>query len=104
MNTVGFVFLGYLLMLSLGIQQALSRDDSLLRKVIIVAAIGGVISLFLEVSQYYIIPGRHSNLIDLIANVFGTFVGSAICIVLELTRASRVGMRGIRKRCEDEQV
>jgi len=96
-NTVGFIFLGYLLMLSLRIRQALPREFPLVRRAIAVTVAGGVISLFLEVSQHYLISGRYSSLIDLIANVFGTLVGIAVYAVLEQKRASRGGMTGIER-------
>jgi len=80
-NTVGFMPLGYLLMLSFRNQQK-DQGTNLFKRTMIVAAIGGLISLSLEVSQYYLISGRASSLFDCISNTLGTLLGIAAYLVL----------------------
>ena len=80
-NTLGFILLGYLFMLSFGIRRIDRRDGTLVRRAITVAITGGLISLFLEVSQYYLILGRDSNLMDLIANTLGILLGIGLYLV-----------------------
>ncbi|MFX0199475.1 MAG: VanZ family protein, partial [Candidatus Hodarchaeota archaeon] len=80
-NTVGFIPLGYFLMLSSGNRQK-EQGTNLIKRAIIVAGVGVLISLFLEISQYYLIPGRESSLFDWISNTFGTLLGIAVYLVL----------------------
>ena len=80
-NTVGFIPLGYLLMLSFGNRQK-DQGINLFKRTIIVAGVGSLISLFLEISQYYLISGRQSSLFDWISNTFGTLLGIAVYLVL----------------------
>ena len=87
-NTVGFIPLGYLLMLGFGNGQKDKRGN-ILKRAIIVAGFGGLISLFLEVSQYYLISGRHSSFIDLIANTIGTLIGIAMYLAVEQERTRK---------------
>ena len=80
-NIMGFIPLGYLLMLSFGNRQK-DKRSTLFKRMIIAAVVGGVISLFLEVSQYYLISGRQSSLFDWIANTLGTLIGITIYLVI----------------------
>ncbi|MFX0199418.1 MAG: VanZ family protein [Candidatus Hodarchaeota archaeon] len=80
-NTMGFVPLGYLLMLSLGNWQKEQRPN-LLYGTIMVAGIGSFVSLFLEMSQYYLISGRASSLVDWASNTLGTLLGITVYLVL----------------------
>jgi VanZ family protein len=48
-----------------------------------------LISLLLEVSQYYLISGRHSSFIDLIANTIGTLIGIAMYLAVEQERTHK---------------
>ena len=68
-------------MLSFGIRRIDRRDGTLVRRAITVTITGGLISLFLEVSQYYLILGRDSNLMDLIANTLGILLGIGLYLV-----------------------
>jgi len=81
-NTVGFIPLGYLLMLSSGNRQK-GQGGNLIKWTLIVAGVGILISLFLEISQYYLISGRQSSLFDWIFNTLGTLVGSAMYIFID---------------------
>jgi glycopeptide antibiotics resistance protein len=74
-NIAGFVLLGYLLMLSFGIRKHGQETFSVMKKAMVVVAFGGSVSLFVEISQYYLISGRTSSLIDLVANTLGTLIG-----------------------------
>ena len=85
-NTVGFILLGYLFMLSFGIRQKGRKAFSLVEKAIVVAIAGGIISLFVEASQYYLISGRHSSFIDLTANTVGTLIGITMYLAMEQER------------------
>jgi glycopeptide antibiotics resistance protein len=67
-NTVGFIPLGYLLMLSFG-----ERPN--FKSAVTVVGFGTFISLLLETSQYFFIPGRVSSMIDLVTNIIGTLIG-----------------------------
>ena len=87
-NTVGFIPLGYLLMLGFGNGQKHKRAN-LFKRTIIVSGVGGLISLLLEVSQYYLISGRHSSFIDLIANTIGTLTGIAMYLAVEQGRTHK---------------
>jgi hypothetical protein len=83
-NILGFIPLGYLM-----ISYFLS-NDRIQKKVpaislTIAACIG--ISLFIELSQYYI-PGRASSLLDLLFNGLGAFCGIIYCLLEK--RLSRV--------------
>jgi VanZ family protein len=80
-NTVGFIPLGFLLMLSLGNQQK-DQEANLFKRTMIVAGFGSFVSLFLEMSQYYLISGRASSLFDCISNTLGTLLGIAVYLVL----------------------
>jgi len=81
-NTVGFIPLGYLLMLSSGNRQK-GQGGNLIKRALIVAGVGILISLFLEISQYYLISGRQSSLFDWMFNTLGTLVGSAMYIFID---------------------
>jgi glycopeptide antibiotics resistance protein len=81
-NTVGFIPLGYLLMLSSRNPQK-SQAARLITRVIMVAGLGVLISLFLESSQYFFIPGRQSSLYDWIFNSFGNLAGIALYILAD---------------------
>ena len=81
-NLVGFVPLGYLLMMSFGNPKGEARGDLFMRA-IVVSGVGCLISLFLEVSQYYFITGRHSSFWDLMANTVGALVGVALFVFME---------------------
>jgi glycopeptide antibiotics resistance protein len=87
-NTVGFIPLGYLLMLGFGNGQKDKRGN-LFRRAIILSGVGGLISLLLEVSQYYLISGRHSSFIDLTANTIGTLIGIAMYLAVEQERTHK---------------
>lgn len=80
-NTTGFIPLGYLFMLSFGNREK-DRRSNLLYRAIMVAGFGSLVSLFLEMSQYYLISGRASSLFDWISNTFGTLLGIAAYRVL----------------------
>ena len=86
-NTMGFIPLGYLLMLSFGNPRKDQRS-TLFKRAIIAAVVGVLISLFLEVSQYYLILGRHSSLFDCIANTLGTLAGIVIYLVKDQIRVA----------------
>jgi glycopeptide antibiotics resistance protein len=81
-NVVGFVPLGYLLMMSFGNRLTERRAD-LFNRAILVVGVGCLISLFLEVSQYYFIAGRHSSFMDVIANTLGPLVGVTMFLLME---------------------
>lgn len=85
-NTVGFLPLGYLLMLTFESGQKERPKASLFKRAIIVAGAGVSISLFLEVMQYHITPGRVSSLFDWVANTLGTLVGIVLYSVMSITR------------------
>ncbi len=89
-NTMGFIPLGYLLMLSFGNRQKDLRAN-LCKRALVAAGVGGMISLFLEFSQYFLIAGRDSNLMDLIANTLGTLLGIAIYLLVEQAKVMRTG-------------
>jgi VanZ family protein len=74
-NTIGFVMVGYLLMLSLDNQGLEQGGGKWVRKAGLVVLAGGLLSFFVELSQYLFIPGRTSSSADLAANVFGTAMG-----------------------------
>ena len=74
-NTIGFVLIGYLFMLSVGIKETGKGVGHLFKKALLVVVAGGVLSLFLEVAQYYLIPGRVASSADVVANTFGTMLG-----------------------------
>ncbi|MFX0195374.1 MAG: hypothetical protein ACFFCW_04555 [Candidatus Hodarchaeota archaeon] len=80
-NTAGFILVGYLLMPCFGIRGKDQRDDSLLVRAIAVTLIGRSIGLFSEASQYYLMSGRYSNLMDLIANTLGTLLGTRLYLM-----------------------
>jgi len=88
MNTVGFIPLGCLLMLGFGNGQKHKRAN-LFKRTIIVSGVGGLISLLLEVSQYYLISGRHSSFIDLIANTIGILTGITMYLAMEQERTHK---------------
>lgn len=90
-NTMGFIPLGYLLMLSWGNRKNNQRAH-LFPRAIAVALVGSLISFFLEFSQYFSIPGRDSNLMDLIANILGTLVG--IFIYISTEQRETLGAKG----------
>jgi glycopeptide antibiotics resistance protein len=81
-NIMGFVPLGYLLMMSFGNRLTEGRVDLFNRAIVVVGA-GCLISLFLKVSQYYFIAGRHSSFMDVIANTLGTLVGVTMFLFME---------------------
>jgi glycopeptide antibiotics resistance protein len=81
-NTVGFIPLGYLLMLSYRNRHK-DRRVNLMTRVIIVAGVGVLISLFLETAQYCFIPGRLSSLYDWIFNSLGNLAGIALYILVD---------------------
>lgn len=85
-NTLGFIPLGYLLMLSFKNRQKYQKTN-LFKQATIVAAVGGLISLFLEVTQYYLISGRQSSLFDWISNILGTIAGIVIYLAVYQPRA-----------------
>ena len=95
-NTMGFIPIGYLLMLSFGNLQKDQRAN-LFKQAAIVAGVGGLISLFLEVSQYYLISGRQSSLFDWIFNTLGTLVGAALYIFIERQNLLGTRMKVFRK-------
>ena len=68
-------------MLSFGNRQK-NHKTKLFRQGTIVAASGCLISLFLELSQYYLISGRQSSLFDWISNVLGTIAGIVIYLAV----------------------
>jgi glycopeptide antibiotics resistance protein len=74
-NTIGFILIGYLFMLSAGTKETDKGVGHLFKKALLVVAAGGVLSLFLEVAQYYLIPGRVASSADVVANAFGTMLG-----------------------------
>lgn len=80
-NTMGFVPLGFLLMLSFKNRRKDQRANQF-KRAIIVVGVGGLISLFLETSQYYLILGRDSSLFDCISNTLGTLLGITVYLVL----------------------
>lgn len=80
-NTMGFVPLGFLLMLCFKNRRKDQRAN-LFKRAIIVVGVGGLISLFLETSQYYLILGRDSSLFDCISNTFGTLLGISVYLIL----------------------
>jgi hypothetical protein len=82
MNTMGFIPLGYLIMLSFG-NRGKNQPANLFKRAIIVAGFGGFTSMLLEISQYYLISGRQSSLFDWIFNTLGTLVGSAMYIFID---------------------
>jgi len=84
-NIMGFIPLGYLLMLNFGNREKAKRA-TIFKRTILATLGGGVISLFLEVSQYYVISGRQSSLFDWIANTLGTLIGIATYLVLRGTK------------------
>ena len=94
-NTVGFIPLGYLLMLSSQNRQK-EQGANLIKRAIIVAGVGVLISLFLETSQYYFIPGRLSSLYDWVFNSLGILAGIALYIVIEDWKTLRTS--GLRRR------
>jgi glycopeptide antibiotics resistance protein len=101
-NTVGFIPLGYLLMLSFGNRQKDQRAN-LFGRAIIVAGAGGLISLFLEMSQYYLISGRQSSLFDLIFNTLGTLLGIALYIFMEQQKVLGTRMKELRQPGDSSQ-
>jgi len=74
-NTIGFILIGYLFMLSVDIEKSGRGAGHLLTKAVLVVVAGGGLSLFLEVAQYYFIPGRIASSADVVANTFGTMLG-----------------------------
>jgi glycopeptide antibiotics resistance protein len=74
-NSVGFVMVGYLLMLSLESRQVERDVRYWVKKAAIVVLGGSMLSLALELSQYFLIPGREPSTADLLANVLGTSTG-----------------------------
>jgi VanZ family protein len=89
-NTVGFIPLGYLLMLGSRNPQE-SQAATLITRVIMVAGVGILISLFLESSQYFFIPGRLSSLYDLTFNSLGNLAGIALYILVDEWQTLRGG-------------
>jgi VanZ family protein len=81
-NTLGFIPLGYLLMLSSRNPQK-SQAARLITRVIMVAVVGVLVSLFLESSQYFFVPGRQSSLYDWIFNSLGNLAGIALYILVD---------------------
>ena len=77
-NTVGFILIGYLFMLSVKNEKMDKGIQHLLRKVLLVVLAGAALSLFVEVAQYYLIPRRVASSADVVANTFGTIIG--ICL------------------------
>ena len=86
-NTLGFIPLGYLLMLSFESRQKYHKTN-LFKQTTIVAAVGGLMSLFLEVTQYYLISGRESSLLDWISNILGTIAGIVLYLAVYQPGAS----------------
>jgi glycopeptide antibiotics resistance protein len=95
-NTAGFIPLWYLLILSFGNRQKDQRTNMFKRATIAVGG-GSLISLFLEVSQYYLISGRHSSLFDWIFNAFGTIMGIALYILVEQEKGMGTEMKGLQQ-------
>jgi VanZ family protein len=69
-------------MLSFGNREK-NQPANLFKRAIIVAGFGGLTSMLLEISQYYLISGRQSSLFDWIFNTLGTLVGSAMYIFID---------------------
>jgi VanZ family protein len=89
-NTVGFIPLGYLLMLSSRNPEK-NQTAHLLTRVIMFAGVGALISLFLESSQYFFILGRQSSLYDWIFNSLGNLAGIALYILVDQWQTFRRG-------------
>lgn len=81
-NTLGFVPFGFLLMLSFKNRREDQRAN-LFKQAAIVVGVGGLVSLFLETSQYYLVLGRDSSLFDCISNTLGTLLGIAVYLFLK---------------------
>jgi glycopeptide antibiotics resistance protein len=80
-NTAGFIPLGYLFMVSFGSSKG-KQGVSILKRAILFAGVGSLISLFIEISQYYLIFGRVSSLFDWFSNTLGTLLGIVSYLVL----------------------
>ena len=74
-NTIGFILIGYLFMLSVGTKETDNGVGHLFKRALLVVAAGGVLSLFLEIAQYFLITGRVASSADVVANTFGTMLG-----------------------------
>ncbi len=98
-NTVGFLPLGYLLMISFENWQK-DRRAGIFKRAVVICGLGILVSLFLEVSQYYLIPGRQSSFMDLAANTIGTLAGIAIYLFIGQQRTHRQRTRGLCERSQ----
>lgn len=76
-NFLGFIPFGYLMMSYLILNNRIRKEITVFF-LSIAACIG--ISLFIEVSQYYL-PGRSSSLLDLLVNGLGAFCGIIYCLL-----------------------
>jgi len=74
-NTIGFILIGYLFMLSVENEKTDRGIQHLLKNALLVLLAGAALSLFIEVAQYFLIPGRVASSADVVANTFGTMVG-----------------------------
>jgi RsiW-degrading membrane proteinase PrsW (M82 family) len=74
-NTIGFILIGYLFMLSIEDEKTPRGIQHLFKKALMVVLAGCALSSFLEVAQYFLIPGRVASSADVVANTFGTIVG-----------------------------
>lgn len=81
-NILGFFPLGYLLLALFP-----PDEEQCFRRCLVVVLSGLVLSLFIEVAQYYI-PGRTSSMNDLVANGIGGVVG-ALYYLFEARRFGR---------------
>lgn len=84
-NTIGFIPLGYLLMLCFTFRPE-RRESTPMRRIIIIIGAGVMLSLLLEVAQYYLPWGRESSFMDLTANAIGTFIGVTAFLFTEHER------------------
>jgi VanZ family protein len=62
-------------MLSAGIKEGGKGLSYLFKKALLVVLAGAALSSFLELAQYYFIPGRVAESADVIANTLGTILG-----------------------------
>jgi hypothetical protein len=99
-NTVGFFMVGYLLMLGLEHRGREQGGRQWVRKAALVVLAGGLLSCFVELSQYLWVPGRTPSSADLAANVLGTAVG-VLLYGVRPTLKQRVlsGPHGPANRC-----
>ena len=73
-NTLGFTPLGFLAMAFLNEMGSTGSGYRLVQTLVFCLAV----SLIIEISQYYFLPGRTSSLMDVVANTMGALLGGIL--------------------------